>query len=427
MSVEVKKLENSKVTMEFKVAKEDFNKALDEAFAKNSKNFKIPGFRNGKVPRKVIEKTYGEGVLYDEAFNIAAEKEYEEAIKANDLFVVSRPEVDIKEIGKDKDLEFTITVYVKPEVEIKDYKGIEIEKVSEKVTAEDVKKELENIQDKNARILTVEDGEVKNKDIAVIDFEGFLDGKTFEGGKAEKYELEIGSGSFIPGFEEQIIGMKKDEEKDINVTFPAEYHSSDLAGKAVVFKIKLHEIKRKELPKLDDDFAKDISEFDTFEEYKKSVKSRLEETKKNMAKAERENKIIEKLAEKVTVEIPESMIDMEIDTMIRNFEGNLAYQGISLEQYMQMLNTDMNALRTQFKGNAIKEIKVRLAMESVAKQEKVEATDEEIDKKIEELSAQYGDGSADSLKSNENARHYMGERIKEEKLLDVLVKNAVEK
>ena len=282
MSVEIKKLENSKVTMDFKVSKEDFNKALDEAFAKNVKNFKIPGFRNGKVPRNVVEKTYGEGVLYDEAFSIAAEKEYEEAIKANDLFVVSRPEVDIKEIGKDKDLEFTITVYVKPEVEIKDYKGIEIEKVSEKVTAEDVKKELENIQDKNARILTVEDGEVKNKDIAVIDFEGFLDGVAFEGGKAEKYELEIGSGNFIPGFEEQIIGMKNGEEKDINVTFPEEYHNADLAGKAVVFKIKLHEIKRKELPKLDDDFAKDISEFDTFEEYKKSVKARLEETKKKL-------------------------------------------------------------------------------------------------------------------------------------------------
>lgn len=427
MSVEVKKLENSKVTMDFKVSKEDFNKALDEAFAKNAKNFKIPGFRNGKVPRNVVEKTYGEGVLYDEAFSIVAEKEYEEAIKANDLFVVSRPEVDIKEIGKDKDLEFTITVYVKPEVEIKDYKGIEIEKVSEKVTAEDVKKELENIQDKNARILTVEDGEVKNKDIAVIDFEGFLDGVAFEGGKAEKYELEIGSGSFIPGFEEQIIGMKNGEEKDINVTFPEEYHSADLAGKAVVFKIKLHEIKRKELPKLDDDFAKDISEFDTFEEYKKSVKARLEETKKNMAKAERENKIIEKLAEKVTVEIPESMVDMEIDTMIRNFEGNLAYQGISLEQYMQMLNTDIKGLREQFRDNAIKEIKIKLAMESVANQEKVEATAEEIDKRIEELSAQYGEGSADSLKANENARHYMEERIKEEKLLDILVKNAVEK
>lgn len=427
MSVKLEKLENSKVTMEFKIAKEEFNKALDEAFAKNAKSFKIPGFRNGKVPRNVIEKTYGEGILYDEAFSIVAEKEYDEAVKANDLFVVSRPEVDIKEIGKDKDLEYTITVYVKPEVEITDYKGLEIEKVSEKVTADDVKKELETIQDKNARILTVEDGAVENKDITVIDFEGFLDGKAFEGGKAEKYELEIGSGSFIPGFEEQIIGMKVNEEKDIDVTFPEEYHSAELAGKAAVFKIKLHEIKRKELPKLDDEFAKDISEFDTFEEYKKSVKARLEEAKKNTAKAERENKVIEKLGEKVTVEIPASMVEMEIDTMVKNFEGNLAYQGISLEQYLQILNTDMNALREQFKDNALKEIKIKLAMESVAKQEKVEATDEEIDKRIDELAAQYGEGSGDSLKSNENARHYMAERIKEEKLLEILVKNAVEK
>lgn len=427
MSVKLEKLENSKVTMEFKIAKEEFNKALDEAFVKNAKSFKLPGFRNGKVPRNVIEKTYGEGVLYDEAFSIVAEKEYEEAVKANDLFVVSRPEVDIKEIGKDRDLEYTITVYVKPEVEITDYKGLEIEKVSEKVTADDVKKELENIQDKNARILTVEDGAVENKDIAVIDFEGFLDGKAFDGGKAEKYELEIGSGSFIPGFEDQIVGMKIGEEKDINVTFPEEYHSEELAGKAVIFKIKLHEIKRKELPKLDDEFAKDISEFDTFEEYKKSVKARLEESKKNAAKAERENKVIEKLGEKVTVEIPESMVDMEIDTMVENFKGNLAYQGISLEQYLQILNTDMNGLRAQFRDNALKEIKIKLAMESVAKQEKVEATDEEIDKKIDELEAQYGEGSGESLKANENARHYMAERIKEEKLLEVLVKNAVEK
>ena len=427
MSVKLEKLENSKVTMEFKVSKEDFNKALDESFAKNSKHFKIPGFRNGKVPRNVIEKTYGEGVLYDEAFNIAAEKEYETAIKENDLFVVSRPEVDIKEIGKDKDLEFTITVYVKPEVEVKDYKGIEIEKVSEEVTDEDLSKELEMIQDKNARIITVEDGEVQNKDIAVIDFEGFLDGKAFDGGKAEKYELEIGSGSFIPGFEEQIIGMKAGEEKDITTTFPEEYHSAELAGKETIFKIKLHEIKRKELPALDDEFAKDISEFDTFEEYKKSIKERLEESKKNMAKVERENKVIDKLADKVTVEIPESMIEMEIDSMIKNFEGNLAYQGITLDQYMQMLNIDKEALKAQFRDNAIKQIKTRLAMESVAKQENIEATSEEIDKKIDELSAQYGDGSSDSLKSNENARQYMKGRIEEEKLLEILVANAVEK
>ena len=427
MSVKVEKLENSKVTMEFKVSKKDFNKALDEAFAKNGKNFKIPGFRAGKVPRNVIEKTYGEGVLYDEAFNIVAEKEYEKAVTENDLFVVSRPEVDIKEIGKDKDLEFTITVFVKPEVEITDYKGIEIEKVSEEVTEEDLNKELEQIQDKNARIITVEDGEVKDKDIAVIDFEGFLDGKPFDGGKAEKYELTIGSGSFIPGFEEQIIGMKVGEEKDITTTFPKDYHSKELAGKETIFKIKLHEIKRKELPALDDEFAKDISEFDTFEEYKKSVKERLEVSKKNMAKAERENRVIEKLAEKVTVEIPESMIDMEIDTMIQNFEGNLAYQGITLDQYMQMLNIDRDALKAQFRDNAIKQVKIRLAMESVTKQEKVEVSAEEIDKKIEELSAQYGDGSADSLKNNENARHYMKHRIEEEKLLDILVASAVEK
>ena len=427
MSVKIEKQENSKVILEFKVEKEKFNEALDEAFKKNSKHFKIQGFRAGKVPRNVIEKTYGEGVLYDEAFNIIAGKEYEKAVDENNLEVVARPEVGIKEIGKDKDLEFTITVYVKPEIEVKNYKGLEIKKVSEEISEEDLNKELENVQTKNARILTVEDGIVENKDLTVIDFEGLLEGVPFDGGKAEKYELEIGSGNFIPGFEEQLIGMKVGEEKDITTKFPEEYHSKELAGKETVFKIKLHEIKRKELPNLDDEFAKDVSEFDTFEEYKNSVKERLVESRKKMAVAERENQVMEKLAEKVTTTIPEPMVESQIDTTIQNFEGNLSYQGINLEQYMQMINTDMEGLRNQFRENALKEIKVKLAMESVSKQESFDATVEEIDSKIEELSEQYGEGNADSLKANENARNYMKERIKEEKLLKFLVENAIEK
>ncbi len=427
MSVKIEKQENSKVILEFKIEKEKFNEALDEAFKKNSKHFKIQGFRAGKVPRNVIEKTYGEGVLYDEAFNIIAGKEYEKAVDENNLEVVARPEVGIKEIGKDKDLEFTITVYVKPEIEVKNYKGLEIKKVSEEISEEDLNKELENVQTKNARILTVEDGIVENKDLTVIDFEGLLEGVPFDGGKAEKYELEIGSGNFIPGFEEQLIGMKVGEEKDITTKFPEEYHSKELAGKETVFKIKLHEIKRKELPNLDDEFAKDVSEFDTFEEYKNSVKERLVESRKKMAVAERENQVMEKLAEKVTTTIPEPMVESQIDTTIQNFEGNLSYQGINLEQYMQMINTDMEGLRNQFRENALKEIKVKLAMESVSKQESFDATVEEIDSKIEELSEQYGEGNADSLKANENARNYMKERIKEEKLLKFLVENAIEK
>ncbi|MDD2627827.1 MAG: trigger factor [Clostridia bacterium] len=427
MSVKIEKQENSKVVLEFKIEKEKFHEALDEAFKKNSKHFKIQGFRAGKVPRNVVEKTYGEGVLYDEAFNIIAGKEYENAVEENNLEVVARPEVDIKEIGKDKDLEFTITVYVKPEVEIKDYKGLNIKKVSEEISEEDLQKELENVQSKNARIITLEDATVENKDLTVIDFEGFLDGVPFDGGKAEKYELEIGSGSFIPGFEEQLIGMKVGEEKDINSKFPEEYHSKELAGKDTIFKVKLHEIKRKELPNLDDEFAKDVSEFDTFEEYKKSVKERLIESRKKMAVAERENQVIEKLAEMVTITIPEPMIESQIDTTIQNFEANLSYQGINLEQYMQMINTDMEGLRGQFRENALKEIKTKLAMESVSKQEKFDASAEEIDSKIEELSTQYGQGDAASLKSNENARNYMQERIKEEKLLKFLVENAIEK
>ena len=299
MSVKITKLEGSKVKLEFNVEKEKFNQALDEAFKKNAGKIKMPGFRNGKVPRNVIEKTYGEGVFFDEAFNIIAEKEYAAAMEENELEVVSHPEVDIQEIGKDKDLVFSIEVYTKPEATLKQYKGLEIEKVNTEVTDNDVNAELENIRTRNARVVVKEDGAVENGNIANIDFEGFLDGVAFEGGKAEKYDLEIGSGSFIPGFEEQLVGMKVGEEKDITTTFPENYGNAELAGKETIFKIKVHEIKKKELPELDDEFAKDISEFDTLEEYTKSVRERLEKSKEVSAKAERETKAVDALCENV--------------------------------------------------------------------------------------------------------------------------------
>lgn len=426
MSVKIEKQAGSKVLMEFNVEKEKFNKALDEAFVKNAKNFKFPGFRKGKVPRNVIEKTYGEGILYDEAFGIIADEEYAKAVEENKLNIVSKPEVDIKEIGKDKDLVFTVVVYVKPEATIENYKGIKIDKVDIKVTAKDVEEELKKIQSKNARISLKEDGAAQNGDITVIDFEGFLDGKPFDGGKAERYELEIGSGNFIPGFEEQLIGMKTGEEKDINTKFPDEYHSEELAGKDTVFKIKLHEIKRKDLPKLDDEFAKDVSEYETLESYKESIKERLEKSKITAAKAEKENKILDKIAELVKVEIPEPMIDSKIDSMMEEFKANLSYQGMTIEQYMELLNVDEKALRQQFKTNAVKDIKVGLAMEAIDNVEKIEVTAEDIDKKIDELASQYGQDGA-TLKSNENAREYMKGRLREEKILEFLVSNAVEK
>ena len=426
MSVKITKLEGSKIKLEFNVEKEKFNAALDEAFRKNASKIKMPGFRNGKVPRNVIEKTYGEGVFYDEAFNIVAEKEYATAIEENELEVVSHPEVDIIEIGKDKDLVFTIETYTKPEATLKQYKGLEIEKVNTEVTEDDVKAELDNIRKRNARVTVKEDGAVENGDIANIDFEGFLDGVAFDGGKAEKYDLEIGSGSFIPGFEEQLVGMKVGEEKDITTTFPENYGNADLAGKETIFKIKVHEIKKKELPELDDEFAKDVSEFDTLEEYTKSVKERLEKSKETTAKAERETKAVDALCENVEVEIPEPMVHGQIHQMIHEFEQNLAYQGMTLEQYKQILNIDDKALHEQFEASAIKDIKLKLALEQVLKAENIEVTMDEINARIDELATTYGN-DAEPLKKNPNVINYMTEKLRQEKAIEVVVSSVVEK
>ena len=426
MSVKITKLEGSKIRLDFTVEKEKVNEAIDQAFKENASKFKMPGFRNGKVPRDVIEKTYGENVLLDEAFNIVAEKEYIQAVEDNKLEIVSQPQVTIDSLGKDKELVFAIEVYIKPEAKLAKYKGLEIEKVNTEVTDEDVKAELENIRAKNARIIAKEEGAVENGDIANIDFEGFLDGVAFEGGKAEKYDLEIGSGSFIPGFEEQIVGMKVGEEKDITTTFPENYGNQDLAGKETIFKIKLHEIKKKELPKLDDEFAKDVSEFDTLKDYEASVKERLTKQKEAQAKAEKETKAIDQLCANLEVEIPEPMVHGQIHQMIHEFEQNLAYQGMTLEQYKQILNIDDAKLHEQFKDSAVKDIKLNLAMEQVIKAEKIEVTAEEINAKIEELCATYGQ-DASKMKENANIKNYMETKLRQEKAIEVVVSNVIEK
>jgi len=426
MSVEIVKKENSKVELKFTVSKEKFNEALDTAFRKNASKFKIAGFRNGKVPRNVIEKMYGEGVMYDEAFNIVADEEYIKAIEEHKLDVVSHPEVAIESIGKDKDLVYTITVHVKPEIKLDKYTGFEIEKVETEVTDADVEHELGHVQEKNARIVTKEDGEVENGDIAVIDFEGFLDGVAFDGGKAEKYDLEIGSHSFIPGFEEQIVGMKAGEEKDITTTFPENYGNADLAGKETIFKIKLHEIKKKEMPAIDDEFAKDVSEFNTLEEYKADLRTKLQASKEAKAKAERETKAMDKLVEAVEVELPEPMIDHQIEHMIHDFEQNLSYQGLTLDKYMEILNMKEDDLKAQFRDNAIKDIKLRLALEYIAKNENIEVTEEDINARLEELSAMYGK-EAESFKQNPNVIEYMKAQLKQEKIIALVVNSVIEK
>ena len=429
MNVKVEKKENSVVEIEFTMDKEQFNEELDKAFKQNAKKFKVPGFRNGMVPRAVVEKTYGEAVLYEYVIENTVDEAYRTAVIENNLEIVSRPELDIKQIGKDKDFIFVVNVCVKPEAKVSDYKGIEVKKVSTRVTKKEVEEEIERTREKNARIVTVEDKarELKNGDISVIDFEGFVDEKAFEGGKAENFELTIGSGQFIPGFEDQMIGMKVDEERDINVKFPEEYHATDLAGKDATFKVKLHEIKEKILPELDDEFAKDISEFDTLEEYRKDVNKKVKQRKENQAKAEKEQEAIEKFIEKVEVTIPDGMIDEEVEKMVEEMNANLSYQGLNIDQYLQYMGMSLEDYKKEMRGQAEKRIKLNLGLEAVATQEKVEVSDEDIDTKIKELAAQYGAKDEESLLKNENARNYMKQELIHEKTMKVITDSIVEK
>lgn len=427
MNIKVEKKENSVVEIEFTMGKEQFNAELDKAYKQNAKKFKVPGFRAGMVPRAVVEQTYGEGVLYEFVIENTVDEAYRTAVEENNLEIVSRPELDIKQIGKDKDFVFVVNVCVKPEATVKDYKGIEVKKVSTRVTKKDVDAEIEKIREKNARIVTVEDRELKEGDISVIDFEGFVDGVAFEGGKGENFELTIGSGQFIPGFEDQMVGMKKDETRDVNVKFPEQYHSAELAGKDATFKVVLHEIKEKVLPEVDDEFAKDVSEFDTLEEYKKDLNKKVKAEKEARAKAEMEQEAIEKFIEKVEVTIPEGMIDSEVDKMVEEMNANLSYQGLNIDQYLQYIGISLEDYKKEMRGQAEKRIKLSLGLEFIAKEEKVEVTDDEIDARIKELAAQYGNKDDDSLLKNENARNYMRQQLSQDKVMKVITDNVVEK
>lgn len=427
MSVKIEKQDNSKVVLEFTMSKEDFNKNLDKAFAKNAKYFKAPGFRNGKVPRAIVEKMYGETVLFDSVIEDTVDEEYRIAIEENNLEVVSKPELDIKQIGKDKDLIYTVTVFVKPEAVVKNYKGIEVKKFNTKVSKKDIDNALEQARDKNARTVTVEDRALEMKDISTIDFEGFVDGVAFEGGKGENFELTIGSGQFIPGFEEQLVGMKIGEEREINVKFPDEYHAENLAGKDAMFKVKLISIKSKVLPELDDEFAKDISEFDTLEEYKKDVEKKLKEEKEKQAEADKEAQAIEKIVENTEVNIPDSMIEDQMEQMVEQFNANLSYQGLNIETYCKYVGTTVEAFKETLKPQATKDVKLKLALEYIAKTENIIATDEDINAKIDELAKEYGNENADSLKNNENIKKYMSERVLQDKTLKVVLDNVVVK
>lgn len=427
MKVKIDKKEKSQVVLEFTMEAEEFSKALDKAFEKNQKHFKVPGFRNGKVPRNVVEKVYGEGVLYESIIEDTVDEEYLKAVKENNLEIVARPELDIKQIGSGKDFIYTITTYVKPEINVKQYKGLEIKKVEAKVAAADVNAEIEKVREKNAVVEEVTNRALKSGDISNIDFEGFCDGVAFEGGKAEKFDLTIGSNQFIPGFEDQLIGMKIGEEREINVKFPEEYHSKDLAGKDSMFKVKLNSIKEKKLAKIDDEFAKDVSEFQTLDEYKKDLKAKLLEAKKKQAEAEKETEVITKLVENVEGDIPDGMVETEIDNMLEQFNQNLAYQGLDIEKYCEYMGSSKEKFRETLKPNALRDVKLKLALEFVKKAENVTVEEKDIDDKIIELSKQYGDGSAEHLLKNENARAYMREQISQEKTLKIITESCIEK
>lgn len=427
MNCKVEKTENAnEVKLELTVEAQKFDEAIKKVYFKSAKYFNIPGFRKGKAPIQIVEKYYGKEIFYEDAFNEVAGEALEEALEKNEIQAVSRPDVDIKQIGKGQDLIFTATLQTKPEAELGKYKGIEIKKVEYNVTDEDIEHELHHMQEHNARLVTVDDRAVENGDIAVIDFEGFVDGVAFEGGKAENHELEIGSGSFIPGFEDQVIGMKIDEEKDINVKFPEEYFSKDLAGKDATFKVKLHEIKKKELPKLDDEFAKDVSEFDTLADLKADIKSKQEKQNAEKEKYETQEAVIKAVCENMKVEIPSGMIEMEIDNMLKDIETRLSYQGLKLEQYLQMMGKTEEDVRKEYEPQAIEGIKSRLALEAVIKAEKIEATDKEVEEKIKEMAKNYGK-SEEELTNNENIKKYIKQGVESEKAMEFLVKNAKKK
>lgn len=425
MNCKVEKTTNAnEVKLEITVEAQKFEDAIKKVYFKSAKYFNIPGFRKGKAPMQIVEKYYGKEIFYEDAFNEIAGEALEEAVKENKLEVVSRPDIDVTQIEKGQDLIFTAVMQTKPEAELGKYKGIEIKKIEYNVTDEDINHELGHMQEHNSRMVSVEDRPVESGDIATIDFEGFVDGVAFEGGKAEGHDLEIGSNTFIPGFEDQVIGMKIDEEKDINVKFPEEYFSKDLAGKDAVFKVKVHEIKKKELPELDDEFAKDVSEFDTLEELKADIKAKREKENEERAKYETQDAVIKAVCENVKVEIPSGMVEMEIDNMLKDIEQRLSYQGLKLEQYLQMMGKKEEDIRKDYEPQAIEGIKSRLALEAVIKAEKIEATEKEIDEKLEEMAKNYGKENDDEFKKNENVRNYIKQGIESEKAIDFLVENA---
>lgn len=389
MSVQVETLEKSMAKLTIEVSAEEFETALDKAYKKNKNKISLPGFRKGKAPRAMIEKMYGTGVFYEDAANDLIPGAYESAAKESELEIVAQPSIDVTQIEKGKPFIFTATVAVKPEVTLGDYKGIEVEKKTAEVTDEELQAEIDKVRESNSRMITVEDRAVQDGDITTIDFEGFVDGEPFEGGKGENYPLTIGSHSFIDNFEEQLIGKNIGEETEVNVTFPEQYQAEELQGKPAVFKVTIKEIKVKELPELDDDFAQDVSEFDTVDEYKEDLKKKLLENKEAALKREKEEDVVGKIIENATMEIPDPMVDTQVRQMVQEFSQRIQSQGLSLQQYMQFTGMTPESLTNELQPQALKRIQSRLVLEAVVAAENIETSDEDLEKELEKMAEMY--------------------------------------
>lgn len=418
MSLQVENMEKNMAKLTIEVSAEELEKAIQGAYLKQRNKISVPGFRKGKVPRQMIEKMYGAEIFYEDAANALIPTAYGKAYDECELDIVSQPKVEVVQLEKGKPFIFTAEVAVKPEVTLGEYKGLSVDKVSNRVTAKEVDAKLEEEQKKNARTVVVEDRAVQDGDEVVLDFEGFVDGVAFEGGKGENYPLTIGSGSFIPGFEEQLIGAEAEKEVEVNVTFPEEYHSEDLAGKAAVFKCTVHEIKAKELPELDDEFAAEVSEFDTLDAYKADIKAKIKEQKIADGNRKKEDQAVEKAVANATMEIPEAMIDTQVNQMAQDFAQRIQQQGLSMEQYFQFTGMTAEKMMEELRPQAVKRIETRLVLEAIAKAENIEITDEKIDEELAKMAEAY-------KMEVEKLKEFMGENEKEQMKMDLAVQEAV--
>ncbi len=427
MSLQVEKLEKNMAKLTIEVSAEEFEEAIQKAYLKNRGKITIPGFRKGKAPRKMIEKMYGAGIFYEDAVNDLLPDAYDKEVEACDLEIVSQPKIDVTQVEAGQPLIFTAEVALKPEVKLGEYKGIEVEKKNIEVTEEEIQAEIDKERENNSRVIDVDDRAVENGDMVKLDFEGFVDGVAFEGGKGEDYDLTIGSGSFIPGFEEQLVGVKIGEDTEVNVTFPEEYHAPELAGKAAVFKCKVNEIKVKELPEADDDFAKDVSEFDTLDEYKEDVKKNLTEKKEKEAKTAKEMAVVEKIVENAEMEIPDPMVDEQVRRMADDFANRIQSQGLSVEQYFQFTGMTAEKLLEQMRPEAVKRIQNSLVLEAVAEAEQIEISDERLEEELVKMAEAYK-MELDKLKEmvSEDAKAQIKKDLAVQEAVDLVRDAAVE-